>query len=98
MATRSWWRSPSRRAQPAGRIQRSASRTEAILMPRPATGQVIERTGKRGGAPALRLTRRGAHRRQVRLGSDAPAWTRRRAEEQLQAVLADLRRGRPNEI
>ena len=37
-------------------------------------------------------------RRQVRLGQEADGWTRRRAEEELQAVLADLRRGRPNEI
>jgi integrase len=67
-------------------------------MPRPATGQVIERAGKRGTTYALRFTLPGGERRQRRLGRDADGWTRRRAEEELQGVLADLRRGRPNDI
>jgi integrase len=67
-------------------------------MPRPATGQVIERHGSRGTTYALRFTAPGGERRQVRLGREADGWSRRRAEEELQAVLADLRRGRPNEL
>jgi integrase len=59
---------------------------------------VIERAGKRSTTYALRFTAPGGQRRQLRLGSDADGWTRRRAEEELQAVLADLRRGRPNDI
>jgi integrase len=67
-------------------------------MARPATGQVIERVGKRGKSYAIRFTTPAGERRQVRLGRDADGWTPRRAEEELQAVLADLRRGRPNEL
>src|SRR3954454_5788894 len=67
-------------------------------MARPATGQVVERAGTRGRPFAIRFTTAAGERRQVRLGREADGWTRRRAEEQLQAVLADLRRGRPNEI
>src|SRR4051794_22049686 len=67
-------------------------------MPRPATGQVLERDGARGKVFSLRFTAPGGERRQVRLGREADGWTRRRAEEELQAVLADLRRGRPNDI
>jgi hypothetical protein len=67
-------------------------------MARPATGQVIERAGKHGTAFALRFTLPTGERRQARLGREADGWTRRRAEEELQAVLADLRRGRQNDI
>src|SRR5262245_33427525 len=67
-------------------------------MARPATGQVIERAGKRGVTFAIRFTLPSGERRQVRLGSASDGWTRRRAEEELQAVLADARRGRANDL
>src|SRR4051794_6268131 len=66
-------------------------------MARPATGQVVERAGTRGRTFAIRFTTAAGERRQVRLGREADGWTRRRAEEELQAGVADLRRGRPNE-
>jgi integrase len=67
-------------------------------MARPATGQVIERAGKRGTSYAIRFTLPNGERRQVRLGKESDGWTLRRAEEELQAVLADVRRGRPNDL
>jgi integrase len=67
-------------------------------MARPATGQVLERRGKRGTTFALRFTLPDGERHQRRLGKDVDGWTRRRAEDELQALLADVRRGRPNEI
>jgi integrase-like protein len=66
-------------------------------MARPATGQVLEYAGKRGKTFAIRFPLPSGARRQVRLGREADGWTARRAEDELQAVLADLRRGRPNE-
>ena len=42
-----------------------------VLMPRPATGQVIERAGKRGTTFAIRFTLPNGDRRQVRLGRAA---------------------------
>lgn len=66
-------------------------------MARPATGQVLEYAGKRGKTFAIRFTLPSGERRQVRLGREADGWTARRADDELQAVLADLRRGRPNE-
>src|SRR4051812_39838313 len=58
-------------------------------MARPATGQVVERTGKAGRSVALRFHAYG-RRRYLTL----PAGTGRdAAEEELQNVLADVRRG-----
>ena len=61
-------------------------------MARPSTGQVIERTGKRGRAFALRFRAYGA-RQYVTLGSAEDGWDRQRAEDELKNVLADVRRG-----
>jgi integrase len=60
-------------------------------MARPPTGQVLERDGKRGRTYALRFRAYG-RREYVTLGA-APEWTRQRAEEELENVLADVRRG-----
>jgi len=62
-------------------------------MSRPATGQVVERRGKRGKTYALRFRARGK-RQFVTLGTSAEGWSRRRAEEELSNTLADVRRGR----
>ncbi|HEY5197778.1 MAG TPA: site-specific integrase [Solirubrobacteraceae bacterium] len=59
---------------------------------------MIERSGKRGRTFAIRFTLPSGERRQARLGKESDGWTRRRAEEELQAVLADMRRGRPNDL
>ncbi len=56
-----------------------------------STGQVIERSGSRGSVYALRFQAYG-QRRYLTLGSRAEGWTRTRAEEELQNVLADVRR------
>jgi hypothetical protein len=61
-------------------------------MARPATGQVVERDGKRGRTYALRFRAYG-RREYVTLGTDADGWSRARAEVELQNVLADVRRG-----
>jgi integrase len=61
-------------------------------MPRPATGQVVERDTREGiTSYALRFRAYG-QRRFVHLGY-SPAWTRRRAEQEMADVLADVRRG-----
>jgi integrase len=67
-------------------------------MARPASGQVVERAGKGDTSFALRFTTAAGERRQVRLGRASEGWTRRRAEEELQALLADLRRGIANPL
>jgi integrase len=59
---------------------------------RKATGQVVERKGKRGRVYALRFRAYG-RREYATLGTAEEGWTRRRAEEQLANVLADVRRG-----
>src|SRR3954470_21401909 len=61
-------------------------------MARQATGQVVERNGKHGRAFALRFRAYG-RREYLTLGTDAEGWDRRRAEVELQNVLADVRRG-----
>src|SRR3954447_815451 len=61
-------------------------------MPRPATGQVVERQTARGRVYALRFRAYGK-RQYVTLGASEAGWERRRAEEELQNVLADERRG-----
>lgn len=61
-------------------------------MPRPATGQVIERKTQSGRVLALRFRAYG-RRQYLTLGAAADGWDRRRAEEELANVLADVRRG-----
>lgn len=61
-------------------------------MPRPATGQVIEKDTRRGTVYALRFRAYGA-RQYVTLGSRDEGWTLSRAEDELANVLADVRRG-----
>jgi hypothetical protein len=61
-------------------------------MPRRASGQVIERRWRASLTFALRFPAYG-ERRYVTLGSAAGGWDRGRAEEELENVLADVRRG-----
>jgi integrase len=61
-------------------------------MARKATGQVVERKRKGGRAFALRFQAYGK-RRYVSLGTAAEGWSRRKAEDELANVLADVRRG-----
>src|SRR5687768_17303069 len=60
-------------------------------MPRKPTGEVLER---RRGATVIYALRFRAYgqRRYLTLGTKAEGWTRARAEEELQNVLADVRR------
>src|SRR5437899_1465123 len=62
------------------------------LMARPLTGEVIERKRKRGRVFALRFRAYG-QRHYITLGRAAEGWTRRKAEDELQNILADVRRG-----
>lgn len=55
-------------------------------------GQVLERRWKSGQGYALRFHAYG-ERRYLSLGLTSDGWTRKRAEEELQNVLADARRG-----
>lgn len=63
-----------------------------------ATGQVLELDRKGGRTFALRFRAYGK-RRYLRLGTADEGWTRRKAEDELANVLADVRRGiwRPHE-
>src|SRR6476661_3762482 len=61
-------------------------------MARPSTGQVVERKTSSGLVYALRFTAYGA-RQYVTLGSREDGWTIKKAEAELQNVLADVRRG-----
>ena len=61
-------------------------------MPRATTGQVIERRGKRGKTYALRFRAYGK-RHYLTLGSAEEGWARRRAEEELDRVLAEVKLG-----
>ena len=61
-------------------------------MPRPATGQVLERDGRGGRTFALRFRAYG-RRQYVTLGNAEDGWTRARADTELENVLADVRRG-----
>lgn len=54
-------------------------------------GQVMERSGGRGKVYALRFQAYG-QRRYLTLGTATEGWTRRRADAELQNVLADVRR------
>lgn len=55
-------------------------------------GQVVERRWKSGRGYALRFMAYG-ERRYLSLGLESEGWSRSRAEEELQNVLADVRRG-----
>jgi integrase len=55
-------------------------------------GQVLERTWKSGRGYALRFPAYG-DRQYLTLGLETEGWTRTRAEEELQNILADVRRG-----
>lgn len=61
-------------------------------MARKATGQVVERRRRGGHTFALRFQAYGK-RRYVSLGTAEEGWTRRKAEDELANVLADVRRG-----
>lgn len=61
-------------------------------MPRPATGQVIERSTRSGVTSYALRFRVNGRREFLQLGY-SPTWTRRRAEEELLNVMADVRRG-----
>lgn len=60
-------------------------------MPAKTSGQVLERQWKSGRGFALRVRANGK-RHYVTLGLEADGWTPKRAEEELQNVLADVRR------
>jgi integrase len=61
-------------------------------MGRTADGQVIQRRWRAGRGYALRFLAY-KERHYITLGLEAEGWTRKRAEEELQNVLADVRRG-----
>jgi integrase len=55
-------------------------------------GQVLERAWKSGRGYALRFNAYG-ERQYLTLGLEIDGWTRKRAEEELQNIHADVRRG-----
>jgi integrase len=55
-------------------------------------GQVLERAWKSGRGYALRFNAYG-ERQYLTLGLETEGWTRKRADEELQNILADVRRG-----
>ncbi len=61
-------------------------------MTRARSGQVVERQWKSGRGYALRFLANG-RREYVTLGLERDGWDRARAEEELQNVMADVRRG-----
>ena len=61
-------------------------------MARQSTGSVVEKQTKRGVSYGLRFRAFGT-RQFVQVGYSDEGWTRKRAEEELQNVLADVRRG-----
>ena len=61
-------------------------------MTRARNGQVVERQWKSGRGYALRFLANG-RRQYVTLGLERDGWDRARAEEELQNVMADVRRG-----
>jgi integrase len=61
-------------------------------MPKPATGQVLIKETAGGRVYALRF-RAYCQRHYLTLGSSADGWTRGRAQQELENVLADVRRG-----
>jgi len=73
----------------AADIERSGSMSNSR---RPYGGTVVERKRKTGTYFGIRFVADGKRRYQA-LGPAADGWTRRRAEEALQDVMTDLRRG-----
>jgi integrase len=61
-------------------------------MPTRSQGQVIERAWKSGRSYAIRFLAYG-ERHYLTLGSEREGWSRKRAEQELQNILADVRRG-----
>ncbi len=61
-------------------------------MARRSEGQVVERHWKSGRGYALRFRAYG-ERQYLTLGLEAEGWNRKRAEEELANVMADVRRG-----
>ncbi|HEV3047799.1 MAG TPA: hypothetical protein VGY13_10615 [Solirubrobacteraceae bacterium] len=61
-------------------------------MPRPATGQVIVDERRRSPSFGLRFRAYG-RREYVALGTAAEGWTRAKAQNELENILADVRRG-----
>jgi hypothetical protein len=61
-------------------------------MAKPATAAIVEKRTTRGTSHALRFRAYG-QRRYVRLGATEDGWDRARAQDELQNVLADVRRG-----
>jgi hypothetical protein len=61
-------------------------------MARPAIGTVVERRTRRGVTYALRFRAYG-RREYLTLGRSEDGWTRQKADDELQNVLADVRRG-----
>ena len=61
-------------------------------MARRSEGQVVERHWKSGRGYALRFRAYG-ERQYLTLGLEAEGWDRKRAEEELANVMADVRRG-----
>ena len=61
-------------------------------MARKSTGQVVERKGKQGITYAARV-RAYRERHYLTLGYSWDGYTRRRADTELQNILADIRRG-----
>jgi hypothetical protein len=69
-----------------------ASNEEVIGMARRSEGQVVERHWKSGRGYALRFRAYG-ERQYLTLGLETEGWDRKRAEEELANVMADVRRG-----
>lgn len=61
-------------------------------MPRPATGQVIHDTRRKTPVYAIRFRAQG-ERHYITLGTTEEGWSRRKAETELENILADVRRG-----
>lgn len=74
------------------RSRRSEAGVPCETMARKPTGEVLER--RRGGTAVYALRFRAyGRRRYLTLGTRAEGWTRAQAEDELQNVLADVRRG-----
>ena len=65
---------------------------EVTEVARRSEGQVLERHWKSGRGYALRFRAYG-ERQYLTLGLETEGWNRRRAEEELANVMADVRRG-----
>jgi integrase len=77
---------------PACLVNSSDVDREERQIARKATGQVVRRRTKSGVTWALRFPAYGA-RQYLTLGTEDGGWSRSRAEDELQNILADVRRG-----